>query len=494
MSKLKRRHLNIKRISLENNAQPGAILTTDAKLTDDQKTFAQKAWKQAFGGAKNFGKTALLENGLEYKPLAMTQKEMDFIESMKFTREDILIAFGVPKGVLLSEDSNNADGQNATKSFLENKIEPLIKMIVETINIQLVEPDFAIDLRIVYHNPVPADRKAMTDEIKELVDVVMTRNEARTMLGLETVEGGDVLFNSFTKQPLESSANPVTIDKSFFRGKELLLAHLSMQESIKDFVSLERKSKRKASKPKYSSVFIGEQRDMYKSMILKRMDNVETTFVKKINDFAKIREKLAIQNLENALTSKDVERDEIIDEKEQKEAWEVFLIPLMLNLGQELGQSATNLIADDVIYEISTKVVKEIEEKAKLTVESVTGTTNKAIDDALKAGIDAGDGINELSDRVSGVYEEFPTYRSDLIARTETTGLNARTSIDAYQKNGVEAKEWIATHDGNTRPEHMALDGEIVPVDKNFSDGSFAPPKHDDPYNCRCAPAPAIKE
>lgn len=81
---------------------------------------------------------------------------------------------------------------------------------------------------------------------------------------------------------------------------------------------------------------------------------------------------------------------------------------------------------------------------------------------------------------------------------------NARTMMTASHnygklKAGLEAKklginvkkEWIATHDGRTRDSHIDIDGEVVEMDKTFSNGLMFPadPLGDpaEVYNCRCS-------
>ena len=97
----------------------------------------------------------------------------------------------------------------------------------------------------------------------------------------------------------------------------------------------------------------------------------------------------------------------------------------------------------------------------------------------------------KISDRINKTYEEFPTWRSDLIARTESTAANNEGFIEAYKQSDVAThKEWIATMDDKTRPAHMELDGQIVPVGKAFSNGLQYPQEP----NCRCVIGPAFEK
>jgi len=106
-------------------------------------------------------------------------------------------------------------------------------------------------------------------------------------------------------------------------------------------------------------------------------------------------------------------------------------------------------------------------------------------------GLAEGEGMAKISDRINGVYEEFPTWRSDMIARTESTAANNEGFIEAYKQSEVTThKEWIAVMDSRTRPEHQLLDGDIVEVGKTFSNGLMYPQEP----NCRCVIAPAFEK
>lgn len=64
-------------------------------------------------------------------------------------------------------------------------------------------------------------------------------------------------------------------------------------------------------------------------------------------------------------------------------------------------------------------------------------------------------------------------------------------SVDRYKKYGFKVqKQWIATNDSRTRHTHAEIDGEIVPVKDDFSNGLEYPgdPSGDpsEVCNCRC--------
>lgn len=77
-------------------AKPGGILTTTQKLDKDAAARAKASWDEAQAGLINSGKTAVLEMGLEWKPMRMSAQDVDFIASRNFQKEEICAIYRVP--------------------------------------------------------------------------------------------------------------------------------------------------------------------------------------------------------------------------------------------------------------------------------------------------------------------------------------------------------------------------------------------------------------
>src|SRR4030042_1111092 len=67
------------------------------------------SWNKAFSGSVNAGKTALLEDGLEWQQMGMTSTDAQLLETMQFSIADISRIFGVPLHMLseLTRSTNN---------------------------------------------------------------------------------------------------------------------------------------------------------------------------------------------------------------------------------------------------------------------------------------------------------------------------------------------------------------------------------------------------
>jgi len=143
----------------------------------------------------------------------------------------------------------------------------------------------------------------------------------------------------------------------------------------------------------------------------------------------------------------------------------------------------------------------------------VTQTLSDQLRDELGPGLQGGESIPELMQRVDRVFgAETNKYRSEMIARTEASRAQNQGSVQAWKQSGVvSGTEWAAFDDACEFCQEM--DGKTISLGETFfAQGdvmeigdeesgiqrlSFnyeqvdAPPLHP---NCRCTAVPVLKE
>lgn len=82
--------------SMKNDGATGVTLEVPGKLKPDTREALKKDWAENKAGAANAGKPLLLEEGLKASRLNLTMAQMQFIESRKFSRNEIASIFRVP--------------------------------------------------------------------------------------------------------------------------------------------------------------------------------------------------------------------------------------------------------------------------------------------------------------------------------------------------------------------------------------------------------------
>jgi HK97 family phage portal protein len=84
----------------KNGASIGSMLSTDQSMSPENKELLIRKWKQQFQGVANGHSVAVLDNGLKYTSVPNSKREMDFVESRRFTRDEIFSIFKVPPAVI----------------------------------------------------------------------------------------------------------------------------------------------------------------------------------------------------------------------------------------------------------------------------------------------------------------------------------------------------------------------------------------------------------
>lgn len=113
-----------------NGGRPSGVLYTESDLGGKEsikdadgnivevskKELVRRAWERVHSGGDNAFRTAVLDLGLKYQPIAMNNSDAQFVESNDITIADIARFFGVPLHVLMS-------GKQSYESNQQNRVE-----------------------------------------------------------------------------------------------------------------------------------------------------------------------------------------------------------------------------------------------------------------------------------------------------------------------------------------------------------------------------------
>lgn len=131
---------------LDNAARPSGALvfapSSGAALSEAQFSRLKAELEANYQGAGNAGRPLLLDGGLDWRPLALSPKEMDFVEAKASAAREIALAFGVPPLLLgLPGDNTHANYAEANRAFYRQTIVPLVRRTADSIAAWL-EPVF----------------------------------------------------------------------------------------------------------------------------------------------------------------------------------------------------------------------------------------------------------------------------------------------------------------------------------------------------------------
>ncbi|RUP11121.1 phage portal protein [Hyphomicrobium sp.] len=131
---------------LDNSARPSGALVyaaANGQMTDEQFTRLKSELETNFQGARAAGRPLLLEGGLDWKPLSLSPKDMDFIEAKNAAAREIALAIGVPPMLLgIPGDNTYSNYQEAQRAFWRQTVLPLVNRTARALSSWLA-PAFA---------------------------------------------------------------------------------------------------------------------------------------------------------------------------------------------------------------------------------------------------------------------------------------------------------------------------------------------------------------
>tara|TARA_A100001391_G_scaffold179136_4_gene143950 strand:+ start:3163 stop:5277 length:2115 start_codon:yes stop_codon:yes gene_type:complete len=212
---------------LQNGARPsGAVIfkpQDDAgfavNLTESQRQQLLTDLNNRFSGTANAGRPLLLEGDFDWREMGLSPKDMDFLNLKHMSATDIAMCFGVPSQLVGVPDAQTySNVAEARLALYEETIIPHLRKLASDLNEWLV-PMFDDRLMLEFDiDSIPAlserRRKIYENVTSAVREGIMTRNEAREIIGLQPIDGADDLYISAALFPLtddsvEKPENPV---------------------------------------------------------------------------------------------------------------------------------------------------------------------------------------------------------------------------------------------------------------------------------------------
>lgn len=446
---------------LKNDARPSGFLEIEGNASKGLISRLKKEFRQKFQGYENSYHVQVLEGGMKFKPVTLPPKDLDFIESRKMNRDEILSIFGVPKPILgVFEDVNRASAVAAEYVFNKWTLEPLANELMEQVNEFLV-PMFGTDLWLDFEPLAKADEELDLKRKTEGWNKWLTTNEIRLMDGLQPVSGGDYIYMPLSSMPLIGGEK-----KEFIKIKAVKLnrVNLKTQEYVKKrLLNRNLKINRLAEKAtnKIMSNLVGnkqvvlkivtknnrlteEQKEKFYKDRMANETKLEGLWKSKMTDFFMEQKKRFIDSLEKSNQS-NVEYKSVSKTDEVTSTIQV-INPLMYETIMTGIAGASALIGEDMIMDMD--FIKAWLDKVSEEIgESITETTIAEFEKTMKEGVTAGESLSELKDRVEKVFDFAVEYRAELIARTETSRGVAEAHRQTYEHYGFTDAEWLLSPD-----------------------------------------------
>lgn len=121
----------------ENGASPSGVLEHPGTIKDPERL--RESWNSLFKGSGNSHKVAVLEEGLSFKPIAISPNEAQFLETRKFQIDEIARIFRVPPHMVGDlEKSSFSNIEQQSLEFLKYTLDPWVTRWEQSIHRSLI--------------------------------------------------------------------------------------------------------------------------------------------------------------------------------------------------------------------------------------------------------------------------------------------------------------------------------------------------------------------
>lgn len=193
---------------LRNFFDNGGTSTSVLKYKRGQINEEQlKELKKSFANSqlKNNSGLVAIDDTMDFERLQIPTEVLNFLNSYKFSTNQVAKAFGLPVSKLGVETVNTSITQ-ANLEYLQSTLDPIFKMMIDEMQIKIFNESGAdYDLEFDTSRLVDIDPELKLERVTTLFSKgSITLNESRKPFGYEPIEGGDDVFIDLNRIPLGS--------------------------------------------------------------------------------------------------------------------------------------------------------------------------------------------------------------------------------------------------------------------------------------------------
>jgi len=182
----------------QNAARQAGIIERPANApewSDTARNRFKAEFEALYSGGDNSGRTAILEEGMSWKPGTFNAQESEYLAGRKLTREECARAYHIPLpmvGILDNATFSNIREQH--RNLYQDSLGPWLAMIEQDIELQLLQEFDDTEGVYVEFNIAEKMQGAFEEQTQALQSAVgrpwMTADEARARMNLPSL-GGD---------------------------------------------------------------------------------------------------------------------------------------------------------------------------------------------------------------------------------------------------------------------------------------------------------------
>lgn len=208
-----------------NGARPAGVLEHPAKLDESGRKTMRESWQAVHGGVGNTGKVAILEEGMKFHEVGLTNEDAQLLESRKYSRAEIASIFGVPPDRIGAESSSStyANVEHRQIQFMLDCVIPMTERWQQRLGLALLSEEeraagyfFKFNLAALVRGSLQEQYGSFRIGLGRAGEPGwITVNDIRELLDMNRVDGGDTLFTGgqSTEKIAREVLRPMFADK-----------------------------------------------------------------------------------------------------------------------------------------------------------------------------------------------------------------------------------------------------------------------------------------
>ncbi|MBF0358873.1 MAG: phage portal protein [Magnetococcales bacterium] len=193
-----------------NSAAPKGVLELEQPVTDKAATSLRESWERRHQGTANAHRLAILDGGMKFKPIGMSNQDAQTLEAYQSTVSEIASrVYGVPSHLIGLNEKQTSFGTGVEQQsigFVVYSIRPYAVDFEQVLNQALIPPSRRGSLFFEFNveGLLRGDAKASAEVLATHIQWgIMTPNEARKLKNLPPLEGGDSRLQPLNMAPAE---------------------------------------------------------------------------------------------------------------------------------------------------------------------------------------------------------------------------------------------------------------------------------------------------
>ncbi|HXG70284.1 MAG TPA: phage portal protein [Gemmatimonadaceae bacterium] len=197
-----------------NGARPGGVLQAQGMITSEQAANLKEKWLAFFGQGGARRGVAVLDGGLEFKPIASDNDESQMNETMAALNQMIAGVFRVPTwkiGDLTKTSYSNMEAGEL--AYVTSTLDPYFELWESSLRRDVLSTRQYGQFTITFDRSalVRNDVKALHDSLAQGIQSgIYSQNDARKMLGLNPIPDGNTYLINSALMPIGDANNGPT--------------------------------------------------------------------------------------------------------------------------------------------------------------------------------------------------------------------------------------------------------------------------------------------